>query len=435
MNRIVVIGNGFDKAHGMATGYKDFIDKYWEDFSYSIFNGYRRYIMETFGVINSPQPYEDEFILFEISHKQTTEVPKSPCSTSCENPYSEVMRFILDLNMTPDYQGSIHLTFKNQFFKHISEKCSLCNWLDIENEYYGRLKDILTENDTIQRNQKVRELNTEFEAIRKRLEKYLTDIVDKTQIQPLQSIRSALDTLIEPNEIAYEKQPIIFESIVNKLSQSDFADGQLFRLWVNTKYFYLRKQDRIRKYIYDRLNNDAFKKQYYTPDETLILNFNYTATIERLYAKNEYEIINIHGELGNNHNRMIFGYGDEIDDDYKIIEKVQDNDFLENIKSIRYHETDNYRRLLAFIASEPYQVIIMGHSCGNSDRTLLNTLFEHQNCVSVKVYYHQREDGSDDYSNLIRNISRNFNDKAAMRDKVVNKEKCLPLVPRSLEQA
>lgn len=124
-----------------------------------------------------------------------------------------------------------------------------------------------------------------------------------------------------------------------------------------------------------------------------------------------------------------FGYGDELDDDYKRIEKLQDNDFLENIKSVRYHETSNYRRLLGFIESKPYQVITMGHSCGNSDRTLLNTLFEHPNCISVKVYYHQQEDGTDDYSQLIRNLSRNFNDKVAMRSKVVNKERCLPLVP------
>ena len=72
----------------------------------------------------------------------------------------------------------------------------------------------------------------------------------------------------------------------------------------------------------------------------------------------------------------------------------------------------------------------MGHSCGNSDRTLLNTLFEHDNCVSIKVYYRQPEDGPDDYSNLIRNISRNFNDKPKMRDIVVNRENCSPLVPK-----
>lgn len=30
MNRIVLIGNGFDLAHGLQTGYKDFINWYWE---------------------------------------------------------------------------------------------------------------------------------------------------------------------------------------------------------------------------------------------------------------------------------------------------------------------------------------------------------------------------------------------------------------------
>ena len=173
----------------------------------------------------------------------------------------------------------------------------------------------------------------------------------------------------------------------------------------------------------------VYQKKYCTPTETLILNFNYTSTAERLYIEKQYEVINIHGQLNNERNPIIFGYGDELDDDYKRIEKLQDNDFLENIKSVRYHETGCYRQLLGFIESEPYQVITMGHSCGNSDRTLLNTLFEHRNCISVKVYYHQREDGTDDYSQLIRNLSRNFNDKAAMRDKVVNKEFCLPLVP------
>ena len=118
-----------------------------------------------------------------------------------------------------------------------------------------------------------------------------------------------------------------------------------------------------------------------------------------------------------------------MDDDYKTIEKLQDNEFLENIKSINYHKTRNYRRLLDFIHSGLFQVYVMGHSCGNSDRTLLNTLFEHENCASVKVFYHQTGEEKDDYSNLIRNISRNFNDKARMRDTVVNWERCLPLVP------
>lgn len=198
----------------------------------------------------------------------------------------------------------------------------------------------------------------------------------------------------------------------------------------NPNYLFCRSQDEERNYyVTKHLSDKHFQETHCTPANTLILNFNYTQTAKQLYTIDKEEIINIHGTLNNARNPIIFGYGDELDDDYNRIEKLQDNDFLENIKFVRYHETGCYRQLLGFIESEPYQVITMGHSCGNSDRTLLNTLFEHRNCISVKVYYHQREDGTDDYSQLIRNISRNFNDKAAMRDKVVNKEYCMPLVP------
>ena len=126
-------------------------------------------------------------------------------------------------------------------------------------------------------------------------------------------------------------------------------------------------------------------------------------------------------------NSMIFGYGDELDDEYKNILNTSNNEYLKNIKSIRYLESSNYRKMLQFIESAPYQVYIMGHSCGNSDRTLLNTLFEHNNCVSIKPYYYQKEDGTDNYLEIVQNISRNFTDMKLMRDRVVNKTFCEPL--------
>ena len=30
MNRIILIGNGFDLAHGLKTSYKNFLDDYWQ---------------------------------------------------------------------------------------------------------------------------------------------------------------------------------------------------------------------------------------------------------------------------------------------------------------------------------------------------------------------------------------------------------------------
>ena len=80
--------------------------------------------------------------------------------------------------------------------------------------------------------------------------------------------------------------------------------------------------------------------------------------------------------------------------------------------------------MLSYIESAPYQIYIMGHSCGLSDKTLLNTLFEHENCVSIKPFYYINEEGRDNYTDIVQNISRNFTDMKLMRDRVVNKTFC-----------
>jgi len=74
----------------------------------------------------------------------------------------------------------------------------------------------------------------------------------------------------------------------------------------------------------------------------------------------------------------------------------------------------------------------MGHSCGNSDRIFLNTLFEHKNCQSIKIFYHEKIDDkgekiSDNFSYIYRNITRNFTNFADLRAKVVDKTNSIPL--------
>ena len=110
----------------------------------------------------------------------------------------------------------------------------------------------------------------------------------------------------------------------------------------------------------------------------------------------------------------------------KILNK-NDNEVLRNIKTFKYSNEQNYRNMLRFIESSPFQVFIMGHSCGNSDRTLLNTIFEHKNCVSIKPFYYKKADGSDNYTEVVQNIARNFTDMKLMRDRVVNKVYCEPM--------
>jgi hypothetical protein len=155
----------------------------------------------------------------------------------------------------------------------------------------------------------------------------------------------------------------------------------------------------------------------------------YRSQAEKLQYRSK--SLHIHGTL-NNPDTVIFGFGDEGCNDYVHIENLNDKDYLDYFKTILYPNARNYRDLLSFINSDTYQIYIMGASCGTSDKTLLKTLFEHPNCVSIKYYYYKyKEEESkkirDDYSDIIKNISRCFSEKAMMRSKVVNKEFCIPI--------
>ena len=434
MNRIIIIGNGFDMAHNLKTGYRDFIDDYWNNVTEKVFGGYDQWLKENWGGMDYFGNYKDEFVAFEKKYGKT-EINKSsfPCKkgTLLEKLYT----LIDEYNNDPNTPVTVHLKFENRFFERISHQCSLVNWVDIENEYYDALKKLSLEENAQERSQKVKKLNIEFEAIKNLLEKYLYEI-SKSSVTQHASIIESVNSLIELNDVALKKQQQYLDSILKDIDQSGNEMEVLGRVMAEPNPF-CSTVEAYRMHLKNKLESDHFKKKYCIPTQIVFLNFNYTNTAQKLYLdeENNNEIINIHGELYNKANPMIFGYGDEVDNTYKKIEELQDNNFLENIKSINYHETRNYRRLLEFIESGIYQVFIMGHSCGNSDRTLLNTLFEHDNCASIKVYYWQQENDSDNYSDLIRNISRNFNDKPKMRDIVVNRENCSPLVPAEKEVA
>jgi hypothetical protein len=341
MNRIILIGNGFDLAHGLKTSYTDFLNNCKED----------------------------------IAH------------------------ILLPLN--------------NQFFKIIQDKMSLENWVDIENEYYVMLKSYLTKKEE-DRNAAVKALNELFDQVKDLLERYLTKIWH-TSVSKKESIESAIRQPLKVCDIAKSKpkrEMLIKEVCVNQILMANYPELILKKL--------TRESD-------SHLSNLRIER-------AIFVNFNYNNTAEKLYVRQADVVINIHGELNRPSNPIIFGYGDELDEEYKDIERTQDNDFLKNIKSIQYNNTANYSKLLGFLEYEPYQVFIMGHSCGNSDRTLLNTIFENQNCISIKPFYYQWKDEEtgeikDNYTEITKNISRNFNDKQAMRDIVVNKEFCQPLVP------
>jgi hypothetical protein len=160
------------------------------------------------------------------------------------------------------------------------------------------------------------------------------------------------------------------------------------------------------------------------PKETLILNFNYTNTISKLTKsynkKRSFEIMPIHGHIDDS-SPLVFGYGDDTGESYQKLENTLIDELIEKFKSHHYPNKNHYNKLLNFIHATNYEVFIVGHSIGLSDKNLLNKIFENDNCAGIKVFTHQSSENplkTDHFSKRLA-ISRIFNDKTKLAGKIL----------------
>lgn len=396
MNRVVLIGNGFDLAHNLPTRYEDFINWYWDERVRGFSNTLSRDSKDPLCILENASDTWSVFS-FNLPRYQGKYTGK------------EIIDY---LNERP---SQYRLTY-SLFFKNILASVENNGWVDIENEYY-RLLTYAALTDYSSSN--IKELNSQLQYVENLLVKYLSEVSSKG-VTSSDLIKLKIYSPINPQDISIEfndrfcayletciKNPVsVWEEKMDHYGLDKCSLSILEDYIRNNKNYHL-----------------DYPKLFMLPNKILFLNFNYTNTADGYIKENVSSQIHIHGELSKPKG-IIFGYGDEMDAKYSDLQKLNENECLRKIKSIKYLESDNYRKVLSFIDSAPFQIYIMGHSCGNSDRTLLNTLFEHKNCFSIKPYYYKKTDGTDNYLDLIQNISRNFTDMKLMRDRVVNKSYC-----------
>ena len=412
MNRLVLIGNGFDLAHGLKTSYKDFIDWYWNKVLYEL-------------SLCSEKVWSDQLCTFIIKSNNYTWHSFMFNSVSTLNPPngSEVICDIL--NNKENFEVKFSTLF-GRIIKSIETK----KWVDIENDYYSLLYDPIQ----IKEDKSLKELNEQLDYIKKLLAEYLLVVQNGALSKSIinKDLKDKMFAPIKLCEIAVSAQDSLRIFVKNRLTDPEFNIKDLYERWdkewnltINLeKSKQIKNFEVILKYIgIDEFTDEAIPDNFLFPHNMMLLNFNYTEIADQYIKNSIFDVNHIHGDL-NNVEGIIFGYGDELDENYKKIQNLNNNEYLKNSKSIRYLEADNYRNMLNFIESGPYQIYIMGHSCGNSDRTLLNTLFEHQNCASIKPFYYKKDDNSDTYLEIVQNISRNFTNMKLMRDRVVNKKYC-----------
>lgn len=346
MNRLIIIGNGFDLAHGYKTSYSNFLENY---------------LVQILNQYFTKHEYEDELIKFNYQAIQFNQ------------PFDGVKSIDEALNHIKQIRERLPkvIEFKSSFFQELYTQFNHQRWVDIENHYFSYLKRYskASNNDL----KGISQLNKEFEFLKSKLVEYL---------------------MTATSEIRRGRVNHIVELTTKPFEQEEFVD--------------ILREERIPKQLY-------------------FLNFNYTNTIEYYtpYIPENfiYDVNFIHGDLENRTNPIIFGYGDEHDNDYLELEKRNIHELLKHIKSFQYSKTSNYHNLLRFIQAEPFQVYVLGHSLGLSDRTMLKEIFEHDHCKSIKLYYHQKNELENDFTEKVYELANHFTDKGLMRKKLVPFEK------------
>ena len=365
MNRLILTGNGFDLAHGLKTSYKDFI--IW-------------YLNKRFNTAMVGHGYQDDLLRItrasqwdDIDHDDNIIAIKEIADLFQDRGFEKMIQSQAVRLVTNFYNGIFKVNINSAFLEFLLLRCSKAGWVDIENEFYVQLKEILHSKDISDKKHDIDVLNKSLASLIALLQEYLKTLPEIVIDQAYYGI------------------------IQSKILKSDMATVHL------------------------------------AEDETCgnihVLNFNYTSAVQQYFRKEQnrhYEVNYIHGKLDDPNNSLIFGFGDELDEDYLKMEHAHMAGYFAYIKSFWYFKTSNYHNLIRFIDSGAFQVVILGHSCGLSDRTMLNMIFEHENCKSIKIYYYEH-DGQNNFNTLTQEISRHFRDKGIMRKKIVPFNRSYPM--------
>ena len=164
MNRLIILGNGFDLAHGLRTSYSDFMldllkNEVEQSFTHSSMDNYTdetRYVKETIVIKREGNLRIDKAV---VEHLQQI--------TTIEEFQSLVSKYHITLSGTKDR------TIFHRTYNHLKN----FNWADIEAAYYDILLGILENNVPRKlsdaKKAEVITLNQELDFFRNRLIEYL----------------------------------------------------------------------------------------------------------------------------------------------------------------------------------------------------------------------------------------------------------------------
>ncbi|SDY13732.1 Bacteriophage abortive infection AbiH [Lutibacter oricola] len=184
------------------------------------------------------------------------------------------------------------------------------------------------------------------------------------------------------------------------------------------------ENQQIEKFLSSIISTNQNEKFY-------IINFNYTNTIEKYltYYENlkNVNLNYIHGSLISEN--IIFGYGNDQNSDYQEIKNFEIDEFLEYFKTFEYLKNNNYSEVYEKSIDNftNYDVYVLGHSLGLSDKTLLEEIFDTDKCKRIHLFKRRDlEDNKDElekmFNKLLFAASRIIGNEKDLRKKINNYE-------------
>lgn len=403
---ILVIGNGFDLAHGLPTRYTDFLD-----FIKSFIDCYKK-----------AQNNQIDWVYYD-THKESNAFLKKWFSSFYENDNGQskaekeaTVKIIEELKENIESNIWIEYFLQNPMYQKE-------NWIDFENEISKVIQSL--DND-IHRlgadyslDDKVKKLSNDF-----LLEKYSKYIWVAT------SGDESVDC--HNNEITFKE---IRDRILNDLNKLIRALEIYLTVYVNEVQYNEESPDI--KAVFEKKDEQGNIKAFI---DTKILSFNYTTTFKRIY-KHNFDIDYIHGKADINNtietNNMVLG----IDEYLPKKRRNRETEFIAFKKfyqrihkgtGCKYKEwTDTIKGEFADYQTElekskmernimnlkvrinklknqylnKHHLYIFGHSLDVTDKDILRDLILNDN-VHTTIFYHDKDAMGQQIANLVKVIGQ-----------------------------
>lgn len=392
---ILVIGNGFDLAHGLPTKYGDFLE-----FCKKV------EIIYTARSTLTPESYENKnLVKWEIDDKIKKDLQEAFVSRKeSEKSKWDTDRFETDNPILDEFYSLIKDNLWVEYFNNCNEN-EKENWIDFESEICNVIKsvDIGMKNRNDNMNSIISGLENSF--LNKKFLNNQCDILAEN---------------LYGKKIFNKKEPITYKHLIERL------EIDLDRL-IRALEIYLAE------YV-DVINDTEECKAIQGVNPDCILSFNYSNTYERLYGngkKIEYNYIHGKADINNTveSNNMVLGIDEYLEPErmnkeisfiafkkyYQRIYKgtgCEYRDWIykikESAKSIELKLRNEYPVQIPFIKytnDARHNLYIFGHSLDVTDQDILRELILNDN-VYTTIFYMNKKDLKRKIANLVKVLTQ-----------------------------